>query len=49
MVETQVGAEAELKPAEKAAWTSPAVSRLLAGDAENNPGDSHSDGSATFS
>jgi hypothetical protein len=49
MVEKQDGAKPERQPAKKSPWTSPEVKRLLAGDAENNPGDSHSDGSATFS
>jgi hypothetical protein len=49
MVDKQDGTEPERHQAPKAQWTSPEVKRLLAGDAENNPGDSHSDGSATFS
>ncbi|MGZ8999029.1 MAG: hypothetical protein ACXW2T_09250 [Allosphingosinicella sp.] len=49
MIEKQDDAQFEHQPAEKSPWISPTVSRLLAGDAENNPGDTHSDGSATFS
>ncbi len=49
MVDMKEGTQPEAQPTPKSQWTSPQVKRLLAGDAENNPGDSHSDGSATFS
>jgi hypothetical protein len=35
--------------ARKAEWTKPELARLLAGGAQNNPGDSHADGPSTFS
>jgi hypothetical protein len=35
--------------ARKAEWTRPELARLLAGEAQNNPGDSHADGLSTFS
>jgi hypothetical protein len=35
--------------ARKGEWTKPELARLLAGEAQNNPGDSHADGTSTFS
>jgi len=41
--------ESEAQRARKAEWKRPELARLLAGGAQNNPGDSHADGPSTFS
>lgn len=37
------------EPQQRALWVAPEVWRLEAGEAENHPGDTHFDGTATFS
>jgi hypothetical protein len=46
----KTGSEARrARRARKTEWTRPELARLLVGEAQGNPGDSHVDGPSTFS